>query len=162
MYHSVLADELPPLQGILKDHGWIVVHQPRSKDRRDACVGVRKSLTRPIDVEEAKRDYRQSVSASIEKAHFFLVLLGKRIDRCTLQRLALGSGNRRQIVTAFWTDGFPTFFTQLIIRPRCRRNIAAIRAEILALAIDRHGGRHDQLFYLRLRGQKLLQQDCGA
>src|SRR5712664_1709049 len=68
------------LLAVLKNPRTLIVEKSRGKDGADAGVRIRESLPRPIHIEKAQRDGRDSVSAAEHQAELFLVLLGDRID----------------------------------------------------------------------------------
>src|SRR6267378_8473783 len=68
------------LLAVFKNPRRLIVEKSRGEDGADAGVRIRESLSRPIHIEKAQRDGRDSVSAAKHQAKLFLVLLGDRID----------------------------------------------------------------------------------
>src|SRR6266404_6131994 len=68
------------LLAVLKNPRTLIVEKSRGEDGANAGVRIRESLPRPIHIEKAQRDGRDSVSAAEHQAELFLVLLGDRVD----------------------------------------------------------------------------------
>src|SRR4051812_25514272 len=88
--------EIAPLLAVLEYHRTLAVQQTRGKNREHAGVRIRKRLTRPIDVEEPKRDSLDAVSGSDGERQALLHILGQCVNRCERRPLPFRRRHRKQ------------------------------------------------------------------
>src|SRR5262245_44953922 len=114
-------DEIALLLSIL-EHQWrLSVHDACREYRQHAGIRIGKSLTRAIDVEEARRQGRNVVGPADNQSHSLLRVFAEGVDGVERRLLVFGRGNRRETF-AVGVGKFSDAAADLLVRALLRRN----------------------------------------
>ena len=155
------VDEVARLFAVLEDDRGPPVEEPRREDRRHAGVRVRERLPGAVDVEEPQRHGGDAVRGPGDQRQLLVVALGDGVDRGGNQGLVLPGADPPELAAAGGAAGLPLACQQLPLRAWCHGHQAVLWALVLALAVDRHRGRHHQPLGKRALRYQLLQEDGG-
>src|SRR5581483_1741148 len=137
------ADEVALLLAIFEDEGRMSVEQARGEDGHHAGIRIGKRLARTVDVEETEGDGRNAVRAAEHEAELLLVEFGERIDGGEGGGLGLRCRDGSKDV-AISIAQFPVPGLQLRQTPFDARHQSSAGGAIQALAVNAHGGGHDE------------------